>query len=58
MDRGTLARLRESVRYTKEREKAINLHLGKPEDYEKGSLCVHIRWDDLEALLDIAEGTL
>lgn len=55
MDAGTIARLKESVENTRERELAINRHLGYPDDYQRGTLVVHIKWSELEELVKIAE---
>ena len=58
MDRGKLAKLKADVEYAKAREKALNSHLGRPEDFERGSLVVLVRWDLLEELVRIAEGAI
>ena len=44
-------RLRTRVAYAREREAGLNLHLGHPVDYQRGSLAVTIRWDELEQVL-------
>lgn len=56
MDRSTLAKLKVDVHNAEEREKAINLHLGYKEDYQRGSLAILIRWDHLADLIAIVEG--
>ncbi len=45
-------RLTEAVNKAKEQEVEMNRHLGYADDYQKGSLAVTLRWDDVAALLE------
>jgi len=43
--------LRAAVEDAKTREVALNRHLHHPDDYERGSLAIQIRWDVADAVL-------
>ena len=48
-------KLENEIRKTKTKEEELNLHLGYKKDFQKGSLCVLVRWDDLQQLLDLVK---
>jgi hypothetical protein len=47
----TIYRLTELVEDAKKREVELNRHLGYPDDWQKGSLSLLVRWDDIDLLL-------
>jgi len=50
-----LSEMWHKVAEAEQREIELNRHLGYPDDYQRGSLSVSIKWSDLKALLDEVE---
>jgi len=50
-----LSEMWHKVAEAEQREIELNQHLGYPDDYQRGSLSVSIKWSDLKALLDVVE---
>jgi hypothetical protein len=50
-----LSEMRRKVTDAEKREIELNRRLGYPDDYQRGSLSVSLKWGDLKELLDEAE---